>query len=59
MFSGNCKICQKTFSVSSGGICLVKQHGKTKTHISRTEELCNQLTFQKGSDSVVELHKSI
>ena len=53
-FSAYCKISKKTFSVSAGGICLVKQHEKTKTHISRIEELCNQLTFQKGSGSVVE-----
>ena len=58
-FSPYYKIFKKTFSVSGGGICLVKQHEKNKTHISRTEELCNQLTFQKGSGSVVELDKSI
>ena len=44
-FSAYCKICKKTFSVNGGGIYLVKQHEKTKTHISRTEELYNQLKF--------------
>ena len=53
------KICKNTFSVSSGGTYLVKQYEKIKTHISRPEELCNQLTFQKGSGSIVELDKSI
>jgi len=54
-FSANCKICRKTFSVSGG---LVKQHEKTKLHDSRTQESRNQLTFQKGSDNVVELDKT-
>ena len=58
-FSAYCKICKKAFSVSGGGICFVKQREKTKTHVSRTEEVCNQLTLQKGSSSVVELDKSI
>ena len=58
-FSAYFKIFKKIFSVSGGGICLVKQHEKPKTHISKTEELCNQLTFQKGSGSVVEFDKSI
>ena len=58
-FSAYCKIYKKRFSVSCGGICLVKQHEKTKAHIFRTEELCNQLLFQKGSGSVAELNKSI
>ena len=58
-FSAYCKICKKTFSVSGGGIFLMKQHKKTKTNVSSTEELCNQLTFQKDSCSVVELDKSI
>ena len=56
-FSAYCKICKKSFSVSGGGICLVKQHDNTKTHIGRTEELCNQLTFPKGSG--IQLDKSI
>ena len=58
-FSAYCNICTKTFSLSGGGVCVVKQHEKIKNHISRTEELCNKLIFQKGSDSVVELDKSI
>ena len=44
-FSSYCKICKKAFSVSGGGISLVKQHEKNKTNISRTEEFCSQLTF--------------
>ena len=44
-FLAYCKICKNTFSVSGGGISLVKQHEKTKTHISITDEFCNQLTF--------------
>ena len=56
-FSAYCKICKKSFSVSGGGICLVKQHDNTKTHSGRTEELCNQLTFPKGSG--IQLDKSI
>ena len=58
-FSSYCKIYKKTYLVSGGGICLVKQLEKTKTHISRTKELCDQLTFQKVKGSVVELDKSI
>ena len=58
-FSVYCKICKNKSSVSSGGIYLVKQHEQTKTHISRTEELCNQLTFHKGSGIVVELDMGI
>ena len=58
-FLAYCKICKKTFSVSGGGISLVKQHEKTKTHISITDEFCNQLTFEKSSGSVVQLDKRI
>ena len=45
MKTAYCKICKNNFSISGGGICLVKKHEKTKTYISRTEETCNQLTF--------------
>ena len=58
-FSAYFKICKKTFSVRGSGICLVKQHEKSKTHISGTYELCNKLTCQKGMGSIVELDKSI
>ena len=44
-FASYCLICKRNFSVNGGRICLVKQHEKIKIHISRTEELCNQLTF--------------
>lgn len=57
-FSAYCKICKKTFSVSGGGIALVKQHERTKVHESRIQESCNQRTFQKGSGDVLELDKT-
>ena len=56
-FSAQCKWCKKTFSVGGGGICLIKQHEKTKLHVSRAEEQKNQLTFIKDRDNVVELSK--
>ena len=56
-FSANCKICQKEFSVSGGGICLVKQHEKTKVHISKVGEQRSQSTLSKDGDNVVRLQK--
>lgn len=57
LFSAHCKLCKKTFSVGGGGICLIKQHEKTKLHVSRVAEQRNQLTFTRDSDNVVELDK--
>lgn len=53
--SANCKLCQKTFSISGSGLGQVKSHSNSQLHLSREKESEGQSHFSKDSDNTLTL----
>ena len=55
VFSALCTLCSKMFSISGGGIALLKIHISRKLHISEEKEREGQCMFKKYGDNALSL----
>ena len=55
VFTVQCRLCSKMFSISGGGIAQVKIHICRKLHISREKGREGQCMFKKDGDNALSL----
>ena len=54
--SAHCKLCQKNFSISGGGVTQIKSHATSKLHLAREKEREEQFYFSKDADNLIQIN---
>ena len=50
----HCKLCQRYFSISGGGVTQIKSHANNKLHLAREKEREGQSYFSKDADNSIQ-----
>ena len=54
--SVHCKLCQKDFSISGGGVTQIKSHATSKLHLAREKEREGQSHFSKDAHNSIQIN---